>query len=66
MSAQAVYRSIRFADEGNQIKLEPGWDMQVHAYVEFDRKHWSLEAYALNLLKKNASDVFGVIVNYRF
>ena len=66
VSAQAVYRSPRFADEDNQIRLEPGWDMQVRAYLEFDRKHWSLEAYALNLLKKNASDVFGIIVNYRF
>ena len=66
VSAQAVHRSLRFTDEGNQSKLEPGWDMQVRGYVEFDRKHWSLEAYALNLLKKNASDVFGVIVNCRF
>ena len=40
--------------------------MQVRAYVEFDRKHWTLEAYALNLLKKDASDVFGVIATYRF
>ena len=66
VSAQAVHRSLRFTDEGNQSRLEPGWDMQVRGYVEFDRKHWSLEAYALNLLKKNASDVFGVIVNCRF
>ena len=66
VSAQAVHRSIRFTDEGNQSKLEAGWDMQVRGYLEFDRKHWSVEAYALNLLKKNASDVFGVIVNYRF
>ena len=66
VSTQAVYRSTRFSDESNQIRLEPGWDMQMRAYVEFDRKHWSLEAYALNLLKKNVSDVFGVVVNYRF
>jgi hypothetical protein len=66
VSTQAVYRSTRFSDETNQLKLEPGWDMQVRAYVEFDRKRWSLEAFALNLLKKDASDVFGVIVNYRF
>jgi tetratricopeptide (TPR) repeat protein len=65
-SAQAVYRSIRFADEANHVQLDAGWDMQLRAYVELDRKHWSFEAYALNLLKKNASDVFGVIVNYRF
>jgi tetratricopeptide (TPR) repeat protein len=66
VSAQAVYRSIRFADEANQSRLDAGWDMQLRGYVEFDRKHWSLEAYAMNLLKKNASDVFGVILNYRF
>ena len=66
VSVQAVHRSARFSDESNQVRLEPGWDMQVRAYVEFDRKHWSLEAFALNLLKKEASDVFGVVVNYRF
>jgi hypothetical protein len=66
VSAQAVHRTVRFADEGNQTKLEPGWDMQVRGYLEFDRKHWSIEAYAMNLKKKNASDVLGVIVNYRF
>ena len=66
VSTQAVYRSVRFSDESNQLRLVPGWDMQVRAYVEFDRKHWSLEAYAINLLKKNESDVFGVVVNYRF
>ena len=66
VSAQGVYRSVRFSDETNQTKLPPGWDMQLRAYVEFDRKHWTLEAYALNLLKKDASDVFGVIATYRF
>ncbi len=66
VSTQAVYRSARFSDETNRIILEPGWDLQVRAYVEFDRKHWSLEAFALNLLKKNTKDVFGVVVNYRF
>ena len=66
VSTQAIYRSTRFSDESNLVTLEPGWDMQVRAYVEFDRKHWSLEVFGLNLLKKNASDVFGVIVNYRF
>ena len=65
-SAQAVYRSVRYSDEGNQFKLEAGWDLRLRGYVEFDSKHWSLEAYALNLLKKNESDVFGVILNYRF
>lgn len=66
VSAQAVFRSTRFSDESNLAKLKAGWDGQVRAYVELDRKHWSLEAYALNLMKKNESDVFGITVNYRF
>ena len=71
VSAQAVYRSARFADEGNHARLDPGWDMQLRAYVEFDRKHWSLEAYAINFLKwhileKHNPGVRGVILNYRF
>lgn len=66
VSAQAVYRSRRFSDEGNLTPIAAGWDMQVRAYVELNRKRWTLEAYALNLLKKEASDVFGVIATYRF
>ncbi len=66
LSTQAVYRSQRFSDESNLAPMAADWDMQVRAYVELDRKHWTLEAYALNLLKKEASDVFGVIATYRF
>jgi hypothetical protein len=66
VNAQAVYRSQRFSDEANLASIPPGWDLQVRAVVEMDRKHWTLEAYALNLLKKDASDVFGLIATYRF
>jgi tetratricopeptide (TPR) repeat protein len=66
VSTDAVYRSARFSDEANLNRLDPGWDLQLRGYLEFDRKHWAVEAYALNLLKKNASDVFGVILSYRF
>ena len=29
-------------------------------------KRWSIEAKALNLVKKEASDVFGIVLSYRF
>ena len=66
VSAHAIYRSMRFLDESNQTRLEPGWDAQVRAYAEFDRRHWALEAYALDLMKKKTSNVYGVIATYRF
>lgn len=66
VSAQAVWRSLRYSDETNTAPIAAGWDAQVRATVELDRKHWTLEAYGLNLLKKDASDVFGVIATYRF
>ena len=66
VTAQAVYRSERFADEANLARLPPGWDAQVNVYVETLDKRWALEAYAVNLMKKEASDLFGIVVSYRF
>ena len=66
VTAQAVYRSERFADEANLSRLSPGWDAQLNVYVETFDKRWALEAYAANLLKKDASDLFGIVVSYRF
>ncbi|HUL56873.1 MAG TPA: TonB-dependent receptor, partial [Usitatibacter sp.] len=69
LSVYAVYRSERFVDEANTpgLALPAGWDAQVDFYVESADKHWSLEAYATNLLKKpHVSDVLGMIVSYRF
>lgn len=61
-----IYRSSRFTDEANTAPLPAGWDANVTFYVESADKHWALEASALNLVKKEASDVFGVLVSYRF
>ncbi len=66
VTAQAVYRSARFADELNTIRLSPGWDAQANVFVETADKRWAAEAYAANLLKKEASDLFGIVVSYRF
>ncbi len=66
VTAQAVYRSERFADEANLARLPPGWDAQLNVYVETNDKRWAVEAYAANLLKKEASDLFGIVVSYRF
>ena len=66
MTAQAVYRSERFADEANLLRLPPGWDAQLNVYAETPDKRWAVEAFAANLLKKEASDLFGIVVSYRF
>ena len=66
VTAQAVYRSERFADEANRARLSPGWDAQVNVYCETRDKRWAAEIYAANLFKKEASDLFGIVVSYRF
>ena len=66
VSAQAVYRSRRFADEANLAPLAASWDGQLDIYWETPGKRWSVEAYGQNLAKKDFSDVFGIVVGYRF
>jgi Flp pilus assembly protein TadD len=66
VTAQAVYRSRRFADELNVSPLPPGWDAQLNVFIESPDKRWSVEAYGMNLLKKESSDVFGIVVSYRY
>jgi outer membrane receptor protein involved in Fe transport len=66
LTLDAVWRSERFEDEANTERLAPGWDAQVRLFVESADKRWALEAVAANLLKREASDVFGVTVSYRY
>jgi len=66
VTAQAVYRSRRFADEANASPLAASWDGQLDLYWETPGKRWSVEAYGQNLAKKDFSDVFGIVVSYRF
>ena len=66
VTAQAVYRSRRFTDEANALPLSASWDGQVDVFWETPDKRWSVEAYGQNLGKKDFSDVFGIVVSYRF
>lgn len=66
LTLQVVYRTRRFADEANTVPLAAGWDAQARLFVETSDKRWAVEAFAANLLKKEASDVFGVAVSYRY
>jgi hypothetical protein len=66
VTAIASYRGQRFADELNTNALPAGWDAQVTAFIESPDKRWAVEAYGANLLKKESSDAFGVVVSYRF
>jgi hypothetical protein len=38
----------------------------VRLFLESADKRWAVEAVAANLLEKEASDVFGVTVSYRY
>lgn len=62
----ATYRSRRFADEVNTVLLPSGWDAQVTLFLESPDKRWAVEAYAANLLMKETSDTFGIVLSYRF
>ena len=66
VTLDATYRSQRYADEANLAPLPAGWDCQARIFIETADKHWALEAYAANLLKKQASDTFGVTLSYRY
>ncbi|HXN15969.1 MAG TPA: TonB-dependent receptor, partial [Usitatibacter sp.] len=66
VTTQAVYRSRRYADEGNTIGLPAGWDAQVNLFVESRDKHWAVEAYGANFFKKETKDLYGIVVSYRF
>jgi tetratricopeptide (TPR) repeat protein len=66
VNASAIYRSERFTDEANTGRLLPGWVGQVRVFSETNDKHWSLEAFASDLWRKDASNVYGVIASYRF
>ncbi|HEX4779703.1 MAG TPA: TonB-dependent receptor [Usitatibacter sp.] len=66
VTAQAVYRSRRFTDEANLLPLSASWDAQFDIFWETPDKRWSVEAYGQNLAKRDFSDVFGIVVGYRF
>jgi hypothetical protein len=61
-----TWRSERFSDEANTVPVPKGWDARVNVFVESRDKRWAVEAYAYNLLKKEASDVVGVVASWRF
>jgi len=66
LTAQAIHRTTRYFDEANGIKYPASWDGQVVIYAETPDKRWWIEAKALSLFKKEASDAFGIILGYRF
>ncbi|MDX2218149.1 MAG: FecR domain-containing protein [Burkholderiales bacterium] len=66
LAGSAIYRSRRYADEANLQRIDADWDLQLRWLMEFERKRWSVEAFAVNLLRKSASDSAGVVFTYRF
>lgn len=66
LGGSAIHRSERYADEANLQRLEADWDVQLRWLMEFDRKRWTVEAFAANLLRKGASDSGGLIFTLRF
>lgn len=66
LAGSAIYRSERFADEANLQRIGADWDVQLRWLMEFERRRWSVEAFATNLLRKSASDSAGVVFTLRF
>ena len=66
LSAQAVWRSERFADEANLRPLAAGWDMSLRLHWETADKRWAVDSYATNLLKPDAEKIVGVNLVARF
>jgi hypothetical protein len=63
---QAIHRTLRYADEANSAILPASWDARVSLFVEGSAKNWSVEVTAADLLKKESSDRFGIVLSYRF
>jgi len=57
-------RALR--DEASLAALPVGWDARFDAFIESDDKRWAVEVYGVNLLNKQASDLYGVVVSLRF
>ena len=66
LSAQAVWRSQRYADEANLTPLASGWDMTLKLHWESENKRWSVEGYAANLIKRDVANLLGVNLIARF
>lgn len=66
LQAQAVYRSRRHADEGHRDVLPAGWDAALKLKWQSADKQWLLEAYALNLLKKDVPATLGLNAVWRY
>ncbi len=66
VTLQAVYRTRRFVDEANTVALSPGWDARADMYWESPDKRWAAELFAMNLLRKDLSDLYGIVLSFRF
>lgn len=60
LSAQAVWRSGRFADEGALVPLAPGWDLSLRLHWESSDKRWALDVFAQNLFKRDTAKLLGL------
>jgi len=66
ISAQAIYRTQRYADETNLTPLPPSWDALLRAYWESSDKKRVVEGYAENLLKKGTANLYGLNLTLRY
>jgi len=71
VGVQAAYRTARFSDEANSLKLDAGWGAGVRSYWESADKRWVLDAALENLQadKQAARDRRAVLrfnTTYRF
>lgn len=60
------YRSMRFADEMNQIVLHSGWDVTAKASWQSSDKRYVLEAYATGLFKPDNNVTAGIYLILRY
>lgn len=66
LNMRAIYRSERFEDEENEFAFEPGWSVSLNSFWETRDKRFSVNARIDNILDDNASELYGLWLNYRF
>ena len=66
ISTRFVYRSERFSDEPNQIRLQEGWDGAIDVYKESADKDWLIRLSIDDIFNKNLDEQVTAEINYRF
>lgn len=65
-ASKATFRSERFADEANLVKIDPGWDVSSDLFLELFGRRCVLRVGADSLLDRNKPEFYSGDVTFRY